>query len=168
MIESLSVTNHKKKSLIEFRSLLAVKNSLFRWNLHVKFRHYHSQMPLKQCYQHQIFKSLVLDIKDFYLNTAMDDYEYMWLPWWISPQDFIDEHQIEQIFINNRTLVKILKVIYSLPQSGRLFYIALIEQLQLHVYTRAGFTAGLFKHTTRDHMFSLVVDEFGVKYKPKN
>ena len=39
-------------------------------------------------------KFLGLNIKDFYLNTKMDEYEYMWLPQWISFQDCIDENQI--------------------------------------------------------------------------
>ena len=39
-------------------------------------------------------KFLGLDIKYFYLNTAMDEYEHMWLPQCISPQYFIDEHHI--------------------------------------------------------------------------
>ena len=57
---------------------------------------------------------------------------------------------------------------YGLPQSGRLAYISLIKHLQLHVYTHAGFTPGLFIHATRDTFFSLVVDDFGVKYTARN
>ena len=111
---------------------------------------------------------LGLDIKDFYLNTGMDDYEYMWLPRLISPQDSIDENQIEHLFINNRILVEICKGMYDLPQAGKIAYITLIKHLQLHGYTRAGFTPSLFKHATRDTMFSLVIDNFGVKYTAKN
>ena len=37
-------------------------------------------------------KLLDLDIKDFYLNTNMDEYEYMWLPQWIPLQDLIHEN----------------------------------------------------------------------------
>ena len=84
------------------------------------------------------------------------------------PQDFIDENQIEHLFINNKILVEIRKDMYGLPQAGQLAYIALIKHLQLHGYTRAGFTPGIFKHTTRDNLFSLVVDDFGVKYTSKN
>ena len=92
----------------------------------------------------------------------------MRLPWCISPQYFIDEHQIENIFINNIILVKISKGIYGLPQVGQLYYIALIKHLQPHGYNHTGFTPGLFKHATQDIMFSLVVDDFGLKYTAKN
>ena len=98
----------------------------------------------------------------------MDEYEYMWLPQWTPPKDFIDGNQIENIFINNKILVKICKVMYGLPQEGRLTYIVLIKHLQLHGYTRAGFKPGLYKHATRDGLFGLVVDDFGVKYTAKN
>ena len=57
---------------------------------------------------------------------------------------------------------------YGLPQSGRLAYIALFKHLQLHGYTCAGFTPGLFKHATLDTMSSLIVDNFGVNYTAKN
>ena len=57
---------------------------------------------------------------------------------------------------------------YGLPSVGNLAYIELINHLQPHGYTRAGFTPGLFKYATRNTMFSLVVDDFGVKYTAKN
>ena len=98
----------------------------------------------------------------------MDRYEYMWLPRWILPQDFIDDNQIEHLFINNKIFVGICKGMYGLPQAGQFAYIALIKHLQLHGYTRAGFTPGLFKHETRNILLSLVVGDFGVKYTSKN
>ena len=57
---------------------------------------------------------------------------------------------------------------YGLPQVGKLAYIVLIKHLQLHSYTRTGFTPGLFKHSTRDTMLRLVVGGFGLKYTAKN
>ena len=84
------------------------------------------------------------------------------------PQYFIDENQIEHLFINNIILVKNLKSVYGLLQAGQLSYIALIKHLQLHSYTRAGFTPGLFEHVTLYTMFFFVVDYFAVKYTTKN
>ena len=109
-------------------------------------------------------KFMNIDIKDFYLETKMDEPEYMWIPRWIFTQEFIDEHGIESMFQNNRILVRIDRGMYGLPQAGRLAYVQLIKHLKLHGYERAGFTPGLFKHKTRKTIFSLVVDDFGVKY----
>ena len=72
------------------------------------------------------------------------------------------------LFINTRILVGIRKGMYGLPKSGRLAYISLIKDLQIHGYTHTGFTPGLFKYATRDTIFSLVVDDFEVKYTVKN
>ena len=57
---------------------------------------------------------------------------------------------------------------YGLSQSGQLAYIAIIKHPQLHGYIRTGFTSGLFKNAARDTLFSLVVDDFKVKYTAKN
>ena len=57
---------------------------------------------------------------------------------------------------------------YGLSQAGQIYYIVLIKHLQLDVYTREYFTPGLFKHSTQYTIFSLVVDDFGVKYTAKN
>ena len=92
----------------------------------------------------------------------------MWLPRHSPTQYLIDEHHIEQLFINNIILVEICKGMYGLPQAGRIDYIATIKHLQLHGYTRTGFTPGLFKHATRDNMFTLDIDNFGLKYTSKN
>ena len=83
------------------------------------------------------------------------------------PQNFIDENQIQNLFMNNKILVKICKGMYGIPQEGLLSYIVLIKYLQIHGYTRVGFTAGLFKNATQYTLFSLVVDCFVVKYTAK-
>ena len=53
---------------------------------------------------------------------------------------------------------------YGLPQAGRLSQIRLIEHLARHGYTQCPNTPCLFRHATRDIMFTLVVDDFGVRY----
>ena len=71
------------------------------------------------------------------------------------------------VFLSGRTfriLCKINKGMYGLPHAGRFAYIKLIQHLQKHGYIRAGLTSGLFRHVTRNIIFSLVVDDFGIKY----
>ena len=57
---------------------------------------------------------------------------------------------------------------YGLTQSVGLAYIELINYLQLHGYTRACFTPGLFKYARQYTLLSLGVDDFGTKYTAKN
>jgi len=56
---------------------------------------------------------------------------------------------------------------YGLLQAGRLAYIEHIKFLSEHGYVRAGLTPGLFNHVTRPTIFTLFVNDFGVKYNSK-
>jgi hypothetical protein len=53
---------------------------------------------------------------------------------------------------------------YGLPQAGRLSQIRLIQHPARHGYHQCPNTPCLFRHRKRDIMFSLVVDDFGVRY----
>lgn len=53
---------------------------------------------------------------------------------------------------------------YGLPQAGRLANDELVPYLAKHGYIQSKRTPGLFTHTTRPIAFTLVVDDFGVKY----
>ena len=53
---------------------------------------------------------------------------------------------------------------YGLPQAGRLSQIRLIKHLARHGYHQCPNIPCLFRYLTRDILFSLVVDDFGVRY----
>ena len=53
---------------------------------------------------------------------------------------------------------------YGLPQSGILANKLLKERLSEHGYFELPHTPGLFMHKTRPVWFTLVVDDFGIKY----
>ena len=81
------------------------------------------------------------DLKDFYLGTEMEEYEYMYLQRWIFPQEFIDEYNLEHLFDDKgRILCEIRKGMYGLRQAGRLAYVKLIAHLKPAGYIRAGIT----------------------------
>jgi hypothetical protein len=63
---------------------------------------------------------------------------------------------------------EIRKGMYGLQQAGRLAYVKLIAHLKPAGYIRAGITPGLFRHTTNAIVFSLVFDDFGIRYTDKN
>jgi len=60
--------------------------------------------------------------------------------------------------------LELQKAIYGLPQAGSLVNKLLKERLEPHWYREVLYTPGLWKHKTRPVQFSLVVDDFGVKY----
>ena len=62
-------------------------------------------------------------------------------------------------------MVEISGGMYGLAEAGRLAQDRLIAHLDIHGYYEAANTPCLFKHRTRSTIFSLVVDDFGIKYR---
>mmetsp|Transcript_25840 Transcript_25840/g.36772 ORF Transcript_25840/g.36772 Transcript_25840/m.36772 type:complete len:290 (-) Transcript_25840:243-1112(-) len=107
---------------------------------------------------------ITLDLKDFYLNTPMEQYEYMRIPLNIIPDTIIDEYNLRPLIHKGHVYVEIQKGMYGLPQAGKIANDQLIKILKPHGYTEYPITPGLWKHETRSIKFCLVVDDFGIKY----
>jgi hypothetical protein len=107
-----------------------------------------------------------IDIKDFYLGTPLPSsrYEYVHIKRSKLPPESITGHNLEHYLNNNAVYFEIRKCMYGLPQVGRLSQLRLISHLQQHGYHQCVNTPCLFKHETRDIMFCLVVDDFGIGY----
>ena len=68
---------------------------------------------------------------------------------------------------NGFVYVEIRKAIYGLPQAGALANKQLKEKLKPHGYYEVPHTPGLWRHISRPISFTLVVNNFGVKYFSK-
>ena len=64
--------------------------------------------------------------------------------------------------------VEIRKGMYGLPQAGKLANDLLQKHLKPYGYEPVKHTPGLWKHQTRPINFTLVVDDFGIKYTDKD
>ena len=104
------------------------------------------------------------DVKNFYLCTPLDRPEYMRMPINLFPQEFIDLYNLAPKVKNGYVYMEINKGMYGLPQSGILSNKLLKERLEKYGYSELPHTPGLFKHETRPVWFTLVVDDFGIKY----
>jgi hypothetical protein len=62
---------------------------------------------------------------------------------------------------------EIQKGMYGLPQAGIIAQQLLEKRLQQHKYHQSATTPGLWKHDTQPISFTLVVDNFWVKYVGK-
>ncbi len=110
---------------------------------------------------------LVIDIKDFYLNMPMEWYEYMAIPLADIPNTIIEQYNLLEIAHNGNVYVKICKGMYGLPQAGRIANDQLIPILAKAGYHQKEHTPGLSVHEWQPISFSLVVDDFGIKYVGK-
>ena len=113
-------------------------------------------------------KFLTADLKDFYLGTPMSHYEYMRIPVWMLPDEIIEQYNLTPLIVNGFVYVEIRRGMYGLPQAGRLANDKLVEFLAPHGYKPCALTPGLWRHETRDIVFSLVVDDFGIRYTNRN
>lgn len=108
-------------------------------------------------------KFISSDISNFYLNTHMPRREYMRLPIAIIPQEIIDQYDLMALVVDGYIYVEIIKGMYGLSQAGKLANEQLQDHLQTFGYSQTN-TAGLWRHKHKDVVFSLVVDDFGIRY----
>ena len=99
-----------------------------------------------------------------YLQTLLKDYEYMWIPRKLVPQAFIYEYGLESKIHNEYLYCEIRKGIYGLPQARKLANTLLKQRLATCGYMECMHTPGLWRHILRPIQFTLVVDDFGIKF----
>lgn len=109
-------------------------------------------------------KYMCADVKNFYLNTPMDEPEYMKMKADLFPKEFIEAYNLQDKIYKGFIWIRIVKTMYGLPQAGRLSNDLLRKRLAVDGYYEMPHTPGLWKHVSRPIWFTLVVDDFGVKY----
>jgi len=106
-----------------------------------------------------------MDIKKLYLNTPMVRYEYMWLKLADMPNNVIKHYKLRDVATpDGYVYCEIRKGMYGLPQAGIIAQELLAKRLKEHGYSQSETTPGPWKYEWRPIIFSLVVDDFGVKY----
>jgi len=110
-------------------------------------------------------KFMSIDISNFYLNTPMERFEYLKLKLTDVPEEVQLEYKLsDKATADGFVYVEIRKGMYGLLQSGLLAQQLLEERLNNHGYTQSSIVPGLWTHAWRPIQFTLVVDDFGVKY----
>ena len=110
-------------------------------------------------------KFMTLDIKNFYLNTPLTRFKYLLLKIVDLPEDVIDQYKLQDIATPEGIVyIEVRKGMYGLPQAGILAHHLIKKRPAKHGYTQSQYTLGYWKHAWRPIIFTLVVDDFGVKY----
>ena len=106
-----------------------------------------------------------IDIKDFYLCTPMKRYKYFRMKIELFPEDIIQEYDLRnKVDSTGNVHCEVQQGMYGLPQAGIIAQEFLTEQLLKAGYCQSKVTPGYWKHDWRPISFTLVVDDFGVKY----
>ncbi len=108
---------------------------------------------------------MCLDINFFYLTAALDYFEYMRMPLAVFPEWINQQYDLEKHACNGHVYLRLEQAVWVLPQAGILANKLPRKRLAPHGYYVSNNTPGLWKHEWRPIItFTLVVDDFGVKY----
>jgi hypothetical protein len=107
---------------------------------------------------------MCLDLKNFYLSAPLNRYEYMRIALELFPP--VDRCTIRPVDKSPQRAYLLGNATGSVgsPKAGILANKLLRKRLAPHGYYECKQTPGLWKYTSRPILFTLVVDNFGVKY----
>jgi hypothetical protein len=92
----------------------------------------------------------------------------MRLPLSIIPDEIFTKYNLRAITVGGWVYLEIRKGMYGLKQAGIVANQLLQQRLDHYGYYPAWHTPGLWLHKTRPIAFTLVVDDFAVKYVGKD
>ncbi len=109
-------------------------------------------------------KYMCLDLKNVYLSAPLDQYKYMRIPLELSPSWIVAHYNLLTKVHRGHIYLEMRWAVWGLPQAGILANKLLRKRLAPHGYYECKQMPGLWKHFSRPILFTLVVDDFGVKY----
>ena len=101
--------------------------------------------------------------------TPVTRYKYFCMKLDLIPDDIIEEYKLRDIIDNNGNIFcKVRCGMYGLPQAGIIMQELIKKLLCIAGYTQSKLTTGYWTHARRPISFTLVIDNFRVKYINKD
>jgi hypothetical protein len=110
---------------------------------------------------------MMMDIKNYYLGTLLPRFEYMKMLMSRFPEEIVQKYNLIALAVDGWVTVEIREGMYGLKQAGLLPNQLLQTRLEQFGDYPARHTPGLWLHKARSISFTLVVDDFTVKYVGK-
>ena len=107
---------------------------------------------------------MTLDIEDYYLGTPLPRHEWLRIHIKFIPDDIRAKYGLDPYIDGDHILFCVTKGMYGLPQAGILAQARLCRHLASFDYVQDPNVPCLFLHSSNGISFTLVVDDFGVKY----
>jgi hypothetical protein len=111
---------------------------------------------------------MMMDIKNYYLGNPLPRFEYKKKLLSHFPKETIQKYNLNALAVDGWVYIEIRKGMYGLKQAGLLANQLLQTRLAPFGNYPARHTPGLWLHKTRPISFTLVVDDFAVKYVGKH
>ena len=113
-------------------------------------------------------KFMTMGISIFYLMTPIKQPEYIRISIKDIPDEIINKYKLrDKAYKNGSVYIEANRGMYGLPQAGLLANDLLEKRLNKRGYRQSKLVPGLWKHEWRPVQFTLMVDDFGVKYVGK-
>jgi hypothetical protein len=110
---------------------------------------------------------MIMDIKNYYLGTPLPRFEYMKMLLSQFLEEIVTKYNLDALAVGGCVYIEIRKGMYGLKQAGLLANQLLQTHLAPFGYYPARHTPVLWLHRLRPIAFSLVADDFAVKYVEK-
>ena len=105
------------------------------------------------------------DISNMYLGSDLPEAEYVRFRLNLIPKEFAAAYNLSELATpDGYVYARVNKAWYGLKQAGKIAHDDLVERLAEAGYQKTGLVEGYFKHETRNIDFTLVVDDFLIKY----
>ncbi len=104
----------------------------------------------------------------FYLTAALEYYEYMKIPLSLFPRWIVEQYDLSKHQLDGWVHLEMRRAVWGLLQAWILANKKLKWKLAPFGYPKCIDTPGLWKHESQPLAFTLVVDDFGVKYEKKD
>jgi hypothetical protein len=111
---------------------------------------------------------MMMDINNYYLGNPLPRFEYMKVLLSRSPEEIINKYNLNALAVDGWVYIEIRKGMYGLKQARLLANQLLQTCLEPFGYYPARYTQGILSHKPRPISFTLVVDDFTVKYFGKH
>jgi hypothetical protein len=110
---------------------------------------------------------MMMDIKNYYPGTPLPRYEYMHMLLSRFQEEIGNKYNLTALAVDGWVYIEIRKCMYGLKQAGLLANQLLQKRLSTFGYYPARRPPGQWLHKMRPIAFSLIVDDFAVKYAGK-
>jgi hypothetical protein len=110
---------------------------------------------------------MMMDKKKHYLGTPFPRYEYTIMLLSRFPEEIVDKYNLKALAVDGWVYIEIIKGMYGLKKAGLLANQLLHTRLEFFGYYPARHRPVPWLHKTRPIDFSLIVDDFAVKYVGK-
>jgi hypothetical protein len=111
--------------------------------------------------------TMMIDIKNDYLGTPLPRFEYIKMLFSRFPEEIVQKYNLNALAVDGLVYIEIRKGMYGLKQVGLLANQLLQNRAAPFRYYPAHHTPGFWLHKNRPISFTLVVDDFTVKYVGK-